>query len=127
MNTTPSQPASNATLAAIAPSIAIETIWSHDEDAEWDIEDPSLDPDDFQAWQSEVRASAIVSGKLLSGSAYLGGTWERFGDHPSKSNPDISGYFPQMLDEALADLANQCPTMEPLISDARAALTAAKD
>lgn len=93
-------------LAALAPSIAIEVFWEKDEDARWDIHDPDLDPDDFQAWQSEVRASAIVKGVLINGSACLAGTWERFGDTPSISNPNISGYDLQLFQEALVELAS---------------------
>ncbi len=93
-----------ALVASVAPMIAIQTIWERDEDARWDIEDDTLDADDFTAWQSEVRATVIVAGRMVHGSAYMGGTWEKFGDAPSKSNPDIGGYFPQMLVEALREL-----------------------
>jgi hypothetical protein len=98
-----------ARLAQVAPSIAIKTIWGHDTDARWDIEDPTLDPGDFTAWQSEVRASAIANGRHVSGNAYLGGTWERFGDNPAKSNPEISGYLPQMIQKALQNLRPSLP------------------
>jgi hypothetical protein len=98
-----------ATLARLASSISIETIWEHDNDCGPISKDcdgfTSEDDDEWQAWQSEVKASAIVCGKLVSGSAYLGATWERVGDHPSRSNPEISGYLPQMIEEALHDLA----------------------
>lgn len=93
-----------ARLAQVAPSIAIETIWERDTDARWDMDPSCGDPDDFTAWQSEVRASAIVAGRMVSGSAYLGGTWEKYGDNPAKSNPEISGYLPQMIEEALQEL-----------------------
>jgi len=43
-----------------------------------------------------------------SGSAYLGGTWEKYGENPSVSNPEISGYEPQMTVEALNDLRIYC-------------------
>lgn len=114
-----------AALAKAAPFIAVETIWSHDDSARWDFEDPSMQEDDYQAWQSEVKVSAIVAGQMVSGSAYLGGTWEKFGDNPRESNPDISGYFPQMLDEALEELANLCEGFDAIpqaIAQARAIL-----
>jgi hypothetical protein len=100
-----------ARLAALAPSISIQTIWEHDTDLH-DIRKycdmpPDTCPADWQAWQSEVRAVAIVGGKEVSGSAYLGGTWERATDHPAKSNPEISGYLPQMIQEALQELRPQ--------------------
>jgi len=95
-------------LSLIAPNISIETTWEHDPDLldirlDCDGFD-DVDPNDWQAWQSEVRASAICEGELVSGSAYLGGTWEKYGDHPSKSNPTISGYENQMTEEALDEL-----------------------
>lgn len=104
-------------LCSTAPSVCIETIWEHDGDATWDIEDPTLDPADFNPWRSEVRASAIINGELVHGSAYLGGTWEKYGDHPSKSNPEISGYELQMTEEALRDLARQVPSDRREIHD----------
>jgi hypothetical protein len=96
------------TLAAIAPSVSIETHWSHDEDLR-DIRKDCCgmddeNPEDWQAWQSEVRATAIVNGEEVSGSDYLGGTWEKAGDVPSESNPEISGYENQMTVDALQDL-----------------------
>lgn len=95
-------------LAAIAPSICIRTIWEHDEDCRdirkdvCDMEDE--DPDDWQAWQSNVKAVAIVNGEEIEGNAYLGGTWEKAGDVPEESNPEISGYENQMTVEALEEL-----------------------
>jgi hypothetical protein len=92
-------------LTLVAPSISIETIWEPDPYARFDELDlPGEDPDDWQPWQSEVRASAIVEGELLSGSAYLSGTWEKYLDKPWISNPEISGYENQMIVEALEDL-----------------------
>lgn len=99
-------------LTSIAPSISIETFWSHDDDSgpiskECDGFDPSED-DEWQAWNSEIKATAIIDGNKVSGSAYLGGTWEKQGEHPSVSNPEISGYEPQMTEEALDDLKVYC-------------------
>ncbi len=96
-----------ATLATLAPSVAFSTLWEHDTDAKWDIEDPSLDPRDFQAWQTDTSARAIVDGREIEGNAYLGGTWIEFGEDPAKVNPEISGYLLQKLDEATQDLAVQ--------------------
>lgn len=91
-------------LAQVAPSISIETIWSHDDEpfeGDWT---KGEDQDDWQCWRSEVKASAIVGGKLICESEHLGGTWEKYASHPAKSNPDISGYFPQMACEAICNL-----------------------
>ena len=97
-------------LAAIAPSVAFNVIWTHDEDARWsDLAEVMQDenPDDWQAWQSEVTAEAIVDGTELTASTYLGGTWEKYGDNPWESNPDISGYLPQMLEKSVDELLKQ--------------------
>jgi hypothetical protein len=113
-------------LAALAPSIAIRTIWEHDPDHHdirkdcdgFDDENPA----DWQAWQSEIRATAIVGGDEISGSAYLGGTWEKAGDNPAESNPEISGYELQMTDEALCDLAHSIPGTSPIHAEIQSAL-----
>jgi hypothetical protein len=95
-------------LAKIAPSISIRTIWEVDEDCR-DIRKDCCgmedeDPNDWQAWQSNVCASAIVNGEEIEGNAYLSGTWEKAGDVPEESNPEISGYENQMTVEALEEL-----------------------
>jgi hypothetical protein len=103
-----------ARLAQLAPSISIETIWEHDMDCRDITKDCDMpegtDPADWQAWQSEVKASAVVNGRHVSGNAYLGGTWEKYGDDPAQSNPEISGYLPQMIQEALQNLR---PSLSP--------------
>ncbi len=118
-----------ALLAKVAPSISVETIWEHDTDLHPDIRKDcdgfeNENPEDWQAWRSEVCASAVVNGTMISGSDYLGGTWEKAVDHPSKSNPDISGYFPDMLTEAVKELGKQVPTGHPLQREINAALVA---
>jgi hypothetical protein len=106
------------TLASIAPSISIKTLWEHDLDlydirkdcAGFDNEAPA----DWQAWQTEVRATVIHNGEEITGSAYLGGTWERAGDDPRITNPTISGYEPQQTSDALAELLLHLPDESPL-------------
>ena len=85
-------------LAKLAPSIVIETIWTRD-------------PDAYSSWESEIRATAIQCGEMVSGSAYLSGTWE-IGSEPAKSNPDVSGYEPQMTREALVELLSCIPILD---------------
>jgi hypothetical protein len=106
-------------LAKIAPSIAIRTIWGHDTDMHPDIRKDcdgmdDENPDDWQCWQSEVRATAIVNGEEIHGSASMGGTWEKSGDNPAVSNLEISGYENQMTVEALDDLRHAIPADIPL-------------
>jgi len=99
-------------LAKIAPSISIETIWEHDEDAACDwkfLSQPGNcfhgeDSDDWECWQSEVKATAIQDGDKVSGNAYMGGTWEKYGDNPAISNPTISGCEMGHTEDALRDL-----------------------
>lgn len=95
-------------LATITPSISIRTIWEPDQysgtvSQECDGFEPSED-DEWTAWRSEIRATIILNGEEITGSAYLGGTFEKAGDLPEYSNPTISGYEPQMTVEALEDL-----------------------
>lgn len=100
-------------LATIAPSISIQTTWEHDPDCERKFRDLSRNPgdcfygeerDDWEPWQSEIRATAIQCGGEVTGYAYLGGTWEKKGRVPWASNPTISGYEDQMTVAALEEL-----------------------
>lgn len=75
-------------------------------------------PEDWQAWQSEIEVSAIKNGELVTTSAYIGGTWEKAGDRPEESNPDISGYEPQMTQEALEELAKLVPELSAQVEAA---------
>ena len=114
-------------LATVAPSIQIGTIWEPDPDLydiRKDCDGFDEDPNDWQAWQSEVRASAVVEGDLVTGSAYLGGTWERAGDSPNDSNPEISGYESGMTCDALKELAKSVPEDHPLHGEIEAAIRA---
>ena len=114
-------------LAKTSPSIAISTLWEHDHDLHDIRKDcdgmDDENPEDWQAWQSEVRAMVIHEGEELTGSAYLGGTWEKAEDHPETSNPDISGYEPQMTVEALEELAKRLTETSPLHAEISAAIT----
>ena len=99
-------------LAIIAPLVDIHTLWSRDYDDSFS--DPinkdwteGLEAKDWKCWQSEIRASIVKNGELVSGSAYLGGTWEKTGGKPHISNPEISGYEPQMTEEALEELLSR--------------------
>jgi hypothetical protein len=118
-------------LAAIAPSISIETIWSHDDSESF--ADPinkdwtkGEDEDDWQCWQSEIRASVIVNGEVVTGSAYMGGTWEKYGDDPHVSNPEISGYEDQMTVEALEELIGKAHEWRAPVKAAMAAIAECK-
>ncbi len=96
-------------LARIAPYIAISTIWSHDEDCGPISKEccgfGASEDDEWQAWQSNVKAYAVIDGEDKEGNAYLGGIWEKADNLPEESNPTISGYEPQMTVGALEELA----------------------
>jgi len=97
-------------LVEYCPNIAVTVKWEHDPDAEsdWGAEwTKGLRRSAWQPWQSDVCVTIIAGGKLLEGHAYMNGTWEKAKIHPSKSNPDISGYLPQMVEEALDEIAEQ--------------------
>jgi hypothetical protein len=104
-------------LRLAAPSVSITTEWEHDDDCAGDWRELSRpgncfhgeDRDDWECWQSTVTARAIVNGEMIEGEDYLGGTWEKYGDNPAKTNPDISGYFPGMALNALTELQSQIP------------------
>lgn len=103
-------------LKPLAPSISIVTHWEQDPDCgpisgECDGFDSSEDGE-WEAWQSEIRATAILDGEEITGSAYLGGTWERIGDNPAVTNPEISGYENGMTREALEEIRKQIETMD---------------
>lgn len=98
-------------LAKVAPNVSIETHWSHDPDLH-DIRKhcdgfDDEDPEDWQAWQSEIRVTCIIEGETVNGFSYLGGTWEKADDVPEISNQTISGYERQMTEEALRELGQQ--------------------
>lgn len=115
-------------LATLAPSVSIVTLWEHDPDARFDeLTAPGCafeneNPDAWNPWQSEIRAAAIVNGETVTGEEYLGGTWEKVGDNPAESNPDISGYELQMTQEALCSLAAGIEPTYPVQSEISRAL-----
>jgi len=112
-------------LAKIAPSISIQTFWERDRFSgpiSKECDGFTADEDeDWQAWQSEIRATAISEGEEITGHAYLGGTFERVGDNPTESNPEISGYEGDMTTEALRELAGAVNS-EPLRAEIASAL-----
>lgn len=117
-------------LATVAPSISIVTLWEHDPELR-DIRDDcdgfdDENPEDWQAWQSEIRATATVVGEEIAGNDYLGGTWEKAGDNPAESNPEISGYENSMTQEALCSLAAGIPDGSPIQAEIEAALAMLK-
>ncbi len=91
-------------LAKIAPSICIKTTWSPDPDrGEHDGHD-DVRPDGWDAWNADITATVILCGEEVVGKAGMGGVWQAPDDLPWLKNADVSGYEPQMTQEALAEL-----------------------
>jgi hypothetical protein len=109
-------------LRQLAPSLSVQVIWTHDDYSRFaEVRHCCKGgPSKWQAWNSEVRATIIDDGHIISGKSYLGGTWERANRHPSKSNPNISGYLPQMVEEALQELRlhSTAPEIKTLLESA---------
>lgn len=119
-------------LRLAAPSIIISTEWDFEQfNAEVDWRELSQwqggafhgeERDDWTCWQTTVTARAIISGELVKGCDYLGAIWEKYGDDPRKSNPEISGYFPQLVEGALKEMAEEIPAGHPLHGEIAAAI-----
>lgn len=90
-------------LKKVAPNIAITTEWEEDPHFVWDGDGPDPAEDGFIAHNVDVFARAIVGGETVEGRASLGGTYARSGEQ----DPDVSGYFAQMVAEALDELADE--------------------
>ena len=87
----------------------VETIWTKGENQESarrrlkrDVH--ILSAEGLTAWDAEVRVTVIMNGALESASNYLLEVFEHNGQHPSRSNPEISGYELQMTQEAFEEL-----------------------
>ena len=96
--------------------VVVRTRWTHDQTAERTDESDLLDEDDFVAWQAEVRATAIHDGRFVVGSAYMGEMWLEISTSPT-SDPQIGGYYPQMLEEALEELRKRLPETHPATAE----------
>ena len=81
------------------PDIAVSVTWEPDPGFVWDGDGP--EPDCEIAHNVTVTARAIRNGELIEGNAYLGGSFSPPG---GPHCPDVHGYFPQMLEEAIAEL-----------------------
>lgn len=117
-------------LAKVAPYLSINTYWEHDNDCGPISQDcagfDESEDEDWQAWQSNVKAYAVINGEDVEGNAYLGGTWEKAGEHPEQSNPTISGYEPQMTVEALEELETLAGEDEVIVGQIAAAIAHCK-
>lgn len=82
-----------------ARDIAIEVTRKLDHDQSWDGDAPHPGRN-YSAYVITVTAYQIINGRLYSGSDYLGSSWYR----ENEPIADIHGYYPQMREEAFAEL-----------------------
>jgi hypothetical protein len=87
-------------LKEIAPNVAFSISREYDPDFQWDGDGPDPQDEGYEPQNVTVTANAIVNGELIEGNAYLGGSY----DLPDAPCPNVHGYLPQMIEEALTDL-----------------------
>ena len=87
-------------LSTIAPDVDIKTIWTEDPHYTWDGDGPDPADEGYIPCDVRVRAAVIVDGLLVEGDNLLGGCYEK----PGRADPDVHGYFAQMVDEALRNV-----------------------
>lgn len=104
-------------LKQIAPNIAFSVSHTADPYHSWDGEGPDPRDEGFSPYDVEVTARAIVYGEEVQGQDTLGGSY----DKPGEFDPDLYGYLPQMLREAVDDLAKQRLVVGSLLKQAHAA------
>jgi hypothetical protein len=116
------------TLRQILPNVAITTVWQPDYDAsshDLDVDNPNSRWCGWLAWSATVRATAIIDGSLITGDAYLGSVFELAAENPADCNPDISGYYLDMVLDALLELRSLAvgqPVLREQIANAIAKL-----
>lgn len=89
-----------AALSLTRPDVAIEVTRSADVNFIWDGDGTDPVEEGFYAYDVAVTAFAIRNGKMLTGSAYLGGCYLK----PDEPIAEVHGYLPQMVEEATNDL-----------------------
>lgn len=92
-----------AELKKIAPNIVFSVRREEDPNYRWDGDGPDPAEEGYVAYDVDVTARAIVNGEDIEGRNSLGGTYNK----PDEFDQDISGYLPQMLEEAAKELLMQ--------------------
>ena len=87
-----------AELRILAPSVAFSCHAEEDRYYTWD--GYGEEPADMTAHNIEIRAEAVHAGRLVSGTAHLGGHYLGWGEQPG----DVGGYLPQLIEEAAEEL-----------------------
>jgi hypothetical protein len=95
-------------LAKAAPHIAFSVSYVEDPNFVWDGDGPDPKEDGYAPYDVTVTVHTIINGVKFEGDNYLGGTYEKWGSQgPEDPEPDIGGYLPQMIEEALDDLKDR--------------------
>lgn len=88
------------------PDVVITVTREEDPYGVWDGDEPL--PDGYYAcYDHTVTATCIMDGQLIEGTAVMGGSWYDVLDMDADNQSclrEISGYLPQMIDEALEEL-----------------------
>jgi hypothetical protein len=92
-----------AALKKERPDVAIRVTRTIDPDPHWSGDGPSPEEDGCVCYEHMVTATAIRKGVEYRGTAYLSGSWYGAEDN-SDTLAEVSGYLPQMVDEALEEL-----------------------
>lgn len=104
-------------LKKVAPSISFSVFYTIDHNFRWDGDGPDPVDEGFDAYDVDVYARTVVDGDILEGRASLGGTYEK----PGTKDPDIGGYLPQMLEEAVDELLRHGGLPANIVKDGKAA------
>jgi hypothetical protein len=83
------------------PDVTVSVTWEHDPYCAWDGDGPDPEEDGLVAHDVCVSVRAIRRGELVEGTAYLGACFSPLG---GPHCPEVDGYFPQLLEEALQEL-----------------------
>lgn len=101
-------------LKAIAPSVAISVSKQVDESFKWDGDGPDPKKSGYFPHDVTVSARLIHCGQFVEACAYLGGSYYR----KDQTCGEVNGYLPQMVEEALSDLAKKVSGSNPQIESA---------
>lgn len=88
------------------PEIAVTVTWEHDPDFEWDADGPDPQGEGYLPYNVTVTAYRVANGDLIRGQAHLGGCYSANG---GQDDPEVSGYLPQLVREAVSELDRLTP------------------
>lgn len=101
-----------ANLGRHAPEVRLDVTWDRDPYYSWDGDGPDPADDGYLAHDVTASARAIIGSATpihFSGSSCMGGCY----DKPGALCPDIHGYLPQMLLEAVEELRDEVARQRP--------------